>query len=193
MSKKENKTVKKSIVTLTLTVFILVLFIGLTISKYITLGTKSGSMQVAKWNVTITEGDLDNKKYTPQTIVADRIAPGTEGTFGIKVDATGTEVGVRYDVEFTDIQNKPTNMYFMVGTTRYNTFDDLATGISDTINADDSNKVREVTVKWVWDYETGNDEATKTSNNVIDTQEGIAGQTMTFNANVTAEQVQPTE
>lgn len=186
----EKRAKKVSIMSIMM-ICILFLVVGLTIAKYITTGSKAGSMQYAKWNVTITESDLDNTKYTSETLKADRIAPGTEGTFKIKIDATGTETGVKYDIDFTNIENKPANMYFVVGDTRYNSFDELATGISGVINANDSNKVVESTVKWVWDYETGSTEEEKNSNDLIDTNEGIAGGTMTFNANVTATQVQP--
>lgn len=189
----KQKRAKKVSTMSIMIIFVLFLVVGLTIAKYITTGTKSGSMQTAKWNVTITESDLDNSKYTSQTLKADRIAPGTEGTFGIKIDATDTEVGVKYDIDFTNIENKPTNMYFMVGDTKYNSFDELATGISGVINADDTNKVVETTIKWVWDYETGSNAEEIANNDKVDTDEGIAGSTMTFNANVTATQVQPTK
>lgn len=193
MKMKQKREAKKVSTMSIMIIFILFLFVGLTIAKYITTGTLNRKMQVAKWNVTIGESGLVSAPYNSKTIKAARIAPGTEGYFQIQIDAADTEVGVKYDVKFTDIENKPTNMYFMVGDTRYNSFDELSAGISGTIDADATDKLVEIPIKWVWDYETGSDATEIANNDKIDTQEGMAGSTMTFNANVTATQVQPTK
>ncbi|MBR1540068.1 MAG: hypothetical protein IJ629_02680 [Clostridia bacterium] len=60
----------------------------------------------------------------------ERIAPGTSGNFKIIIDASGSEVGVDYDVtSLGEGNNKPDNLYFTC---------------SDLINANE----KEIIVNW---------------------------------------------
>lgn len=68
----------------------------------------------------------------------------------------------------------------------------MALTASGTINADDSNKVKEILVNWEWPYQTGSDEISKSKNDVQDTQDGKNISNYTFDIVVTGTQVIPT-
>ena len=162
-------------------------------AKYITSVTGTGTGQVAKWDVNLSPITIANKTYTPATLNADRIAPGTEGEFDIDLDIGETETGVKYSLEITDEQNIPQNMYFMVGDTKCSTISEAVTAASGTINANATGDDRKVNqkVKWKWDYETGNDTASKNANNLKDKADGEAAKNMSFTVSVIAEQTEP--
>ena len=77
-----------------------------------------GVIEVAKWaflvngeTASITNINL-GKTYTAETLAQNTIAPGTRGSFDIVIDASGSEVGIDYDVKFLNQTNKPANLKF---------------------------------------------------------------------------------
>lgn len=122
---------------------------------------------------------------TPETLVNGKIAPGTSGSFTIKVSTKVAEVGANYEIVFDNFSNNfPTNLKFYVDGTEY----DLSSGFIGTINANDlNNQTKEHTVTWKWPYET-EDIAV---NDPIDTNNGINNEDVSFDITVTATQVKP--
>lgn len=199
IKKEENKRGNKKIsIVSVMLIAILFLLIGVSISKY-TYHFKGngGSMDVAKWNVSVNNGSITRENYSATTVAIDKLAPGTAGSFDIVVDAKDTEVGVKYTVSFGEITNKPANLYFMVEDTKYASLDEVATALSGTIDANATSKSKTLTVKWAWDYETTTSvDGTRTTvaeNDIQDTLDGSAAKTMSFNIDVLLEQVQPTK
>lgn len=203
MEKSKRKMSKKTIL-----IAILILLIGIiailgggSFSKYVAQVEGSGVMQVAKWafsvngqTKTITNIDL-MKTYDAKTLTNKRIAPGTSGSFNIEIDATGSEVGVDYDVAFAESKNAPKNLVFSCGNITSNSLVSLGESISGTINADDEEKTKTITINWEWPYETGRNEG-KTEEEIEiqdeeDTEDGKNLGNYTATVIITGSQVEP--
>lgn len=166
--------------------------VGGAFAKYISSVDGSGSLQVAKWDITQSVTSLSNQTYTAATLSSNKIAPGTEGSFVINFDAGDTETGVDYVITFSDITNVPANMYFKVDGNEYATLAQVATAISGHFDANAATKSFSKTIEWKWDYETTTSKdglrTTLAANDAQDTTDGEAANTMSFNVNVTATQ-----
>ena len=92
-----------------------------------------------------------------------------DGSFDVNINAQGTETGVDYTVKLDEINNKPENLYFMVGDTECRTIAQLETALAGHFDADDTEKSVTKTVRWIWDYETKNNGKTDEENNLQDT------------------------
>ena len=180
--------------------------VGGTLAKYTTTATGQGTAIVAKWaptfqfgtngtfsastDVNLTDGDVtDGKK-----LVADKIAPGTEGSFGVQLTRGDTEVGFTYEITISEIANQPANLKFYKedGTTELLKEGDVykltPTDHTMDANATGAAATKTVVVKWKWPYEKS---ANSTENDATDTADGTAGKTMSFKLNCTATQVNP--
>lgn len=188
-----KKKVAFSLVCIALIMFIGFTGVLLTNSKYTTEVTGEGSASVAKWvfevSGTDTYSDTDNlqsinlaQTCEETTLLDGQIAPGTNGSFDIQIDASESEVGIDYVVAFSDIPTKfPQNLKFYVDGNEY----DLSSGFSGNIAANNTDKVITKTVNWEWAYETENGDIT-------DTLDGIADENdLTFDITVTGTQVAP--
>lgn len=190
-----NKLAKKILIGVTVVGIIAGVFIGTTFSKYTNKITGDGETQVAKWSFKVnneTEEFATIKladTYDKSTLLNGKIAPGTKGSFDIIIDATDSEVGVKYEVDFQNETNKPTNLKFKYNDESLEKIEDLEEYFTDIIDADDTNKVRTMTVNWEWLYET--DDATE--NDKIDTEEGLEALDYSFDIIVTGTQVEPTK
>lgn len=169
---------------------------GGALAKYITTITESdASLQVAKWNITTSGDVLARNSYDEKTIAVNRIAPGTEGTFSVKVNPNNTETGIDYVVSIEKLENKPGNLYFLVdgSSTKIYTAEALGTALSGHLDVGGGEVTH--TIQWKWDYETTTSpdgtRTTKEANNEQDTIDGKAAKTMTINYKITATQTQP--
>ena len=194
MSKK-----KKIIAIVAILSAIVISFLGgQTFSKYITEVKGTGSAQVAMWSFKVY-GDNEqtqNVKLASTvddiTLVDNKIAPGTKGSFSIKIDGEGSDVGINYNIKVQNETQKPANLFYTYQGKTYTDLNELALEASGTINADDSNKVKEILVNWEWPYQTGSDEISKSKNDAQDTQDGKNISNYTFDIVVTGTQVIPT-
>lgn len=193
MSKK-----KKIILAVTILSCIILSFIGgQSYSKYVSEVRGDGMAEVATWSFkvngqkeevqTIQLGSTCNN----ETLVDNKIAPGTSGSFNIIVDGTGSDVGINYNIKFTNESTKPTNLKFTYDNQEYSSIAELENSLSGTINANDEDKTRTLTINWQWAYETGNDEIEVANNDNIDTQNAQDIATYTFNVIVSGTQVIP--
>ena len=108
---------KKIILAIAVLLCILLAFIGgQAYAKYITEIKGNGIAEVATWSFKVNDQKEHIREiklastYNNETLVNNKIAPGTSGNFNIIVDATGSEVGIRYNIVFSDEANKPTNL-----------------------------------------------------------------------------------
>ena len=194
MSKK-----KKIIVIVAILSAIVISFLGgQTFSKYITEVKGTGSAQVAMWSFKVY-GDNEQTQNVKlastvddNTLVDNKIAPGTKGSFSIKIDGEGSDVGINYNIKVQNETQKPANLFYTYQGKTYTDLNELALTASGTINADDSNKVKEILVNWEWPYQTGSDEISKSKNDVQDTQDRKNISNYTFDIVVTGTQVIPT-
>lgn len=138
---------------------------GNTFAKYITAYKTSASLEVAKWSVSedfLLNGVSNTSKnvklattYSPDSLVDGKIAPGTTGSFGATIDATGTETGVDYKITFDNISGtKPENLVFIYNDKSYSSLSTLSSAISGNIAANADNKILNLEIIWSWPYET---------------------------------------
>ena len=189
---------KKILITLALLAIILLAFIGgQAYAKYVSEVRGEGVAQVATWNFKVNGQSEQVEEINlastcnNETLVNNKIAPGTSGSFDIKVDATGSEVGINYNIAFTEEESKPQNLKFKYNDIEYNSIKDLEKDLSGTINANDEDKVRTLNVGWKWDYETGSNPEEISKNDLVDTQNAEEIQNYTFDVIITGTQVEP--
>ena len=192
---KKKKTIL--LVIAVLLVIILSFMIGKTFSKYVSEVKGTGTAEIANWvfKVNGKEDVVQNvnllSTYNNETLINNKVAPGTSGNFNIVVDATGSEVGVDYTVQFLNESEKPQNLIYIYDDQQYTTIQDLQKDLSRTINANDENKTRTITVYWEWQYQTGEDENEINQNDIIDTNNAKQLENYTFDIYVTGTQVMP--
>ncbi len=170
---------------------------GQTYSKYVSEIRGDGMAEVATWSFKVN-GQKEEVQTIQlastcdnQTLVDHKIAPGTSGSFNIMVDATGSDVGIQYQIKFENETSKPTNLKFSYAGQEYNSITDLATNLSGTIDANDEEKTKTLTINWQWLYETGEDAIEIANNDKTDTQNAQDIATYSFNVVVSGTQVTP--
>ena len=170
---------------------------GNVFSKYLSEITGTGTAEIANWvfKVNGKEDAVQNinllSTYHNETLINNKIAPGTSGSFNIVVDATGSEVGVEYAIHFLNESEKPENLIFIYDNEEYFTIQDLEKDLTGIINANDEEKKRTITIYWEWQYETGNNENEINQNDQIDTNNAKQLENYTFDINVKGIQVMP--
>lgn len=189
-----KKQVKNIIIILSIAIMLLAVGLGgYSYAKYVTQLKGNGGFDVAKWSFKVNESSKKiatinlTDTIDPSKLVAGKVAPGTGGEFTIKIDATGAEVGVRYIVEFENEQNKPTNLVFTYNGQEVNSLEALNSRIIGAINANDTERTKQITIAWEWPYETG-EGSIVAKNDEIDTQEGINDLNYSFDIVVTGKQ-----
>ncbi len=195
MSKK-----KKIILIIAVLSCIVVSFIGgQSYSKYVSEVRGDGMAEVATWSFKVN-GQKEEVQTIQlastcnnETLINNKIAPGTRGSFNILVDGTGSEVGIDYNIQFTNETTKPSNLKFTYNDKQYNSITELEKDLSGTINANEENKTRTLKINWEWPYETGNNENEIAKNDKIDTQNAQNIATYSFNVIVSGTQVAPQE
>lgn len=193
MSKKKTAL----LVICLLLAIILSFMIGKTFSKYISEVKGTGTAEIANWvfKVNGKEDVIQNvnllSTYNNETLINNKVAPGTSGSFNIVVDATGSEVGVDYVIQFLNESEKPQNLIFTYDDQQYTTIQDLEKDLSGTINANDENKTRTITIYWEWQYQTGENENEINQNDIIDTNNAKQLENYTFDICVAGTQVMP--
>ena len=193
MNKKRNIL----IIVLILLVMMISFLGGKTFSKYLSEIQGSGTAEIANW-VFKVNGKEDSVQsvnllstYHNETLINNKVAPGTKGSFNIVIDATGSEVGVDYEVKFLNETQKPQNLVFIHNNQEYATIQELEENLSGTIDANEENKTRTITINWEWQYETGDNENEIAQNDKIDTQNAKDLENYTFDIHVIGTQVMP--
>ena len=116
---------------------------------------------------------------------------GTSGNFDLVIDATESEVGVQYVVDFKNETNKPENLKFTYKDKTFDEIEDYEDVFTGVIDADDTNKTRVLTVEWQWPYETETEDKTVAENDNTDTNNGLNALDYSFDVVVTGTQVIP--
>ncbi len=190
---------RKAIIVLVVLLVALIAFIGgQAYAKYVSEVRGNGIAEVATWSFKVNGQNEQVEKINlastcnNETLVNNKIAPGTTGSFNIIVDATDSEVGINYNITFTEEENKPSNLKFFYNEQEYSSIKDLEEDLSGTIDAnDEKGKSRTLNIKWEWLYETGETEEEIKANDLIDTKDGTNIENYTFDVIVTGTQVQP--
>ena len=192
MSKKKKIT----IVAVILLALILLFIGGNTFSKYVTEVNGKGVANVAKWSFKVNDNEAQIQTINlassvdNNTLVDNKIGPGTSGNFQIKIDATGAEVGIDYKVHFINETNKPQNLFFTYDDKKYENIAEIEKDLVGTIEANAEEKTKTINIHWEWPYETGKDSQI-VANDKIDTQNGKSIAEYTFDVVVEGVQVVP--
>ena len=190
---------KKALIVLVVVLVALIAFIGgQAYAKYVSEVRGNGIAEVATWSFKVNGQNEQVEEINlastcnNETLVNNKIAPGTTGSFNIIVDATDSDVGINYNITFTEEENKPENLKFFYNGQEYSSIKDIEEDLSGTIDANDENgKSRTLNIKWEWLYETGETEEEIKANDLIDTKDGTNIENYTFDVIVTGTQVQP--
>lgn len=189
---------KKIVLIIIAIILIMLAFLGgNAYAKYMSKVTGQGTADIASWNFKVNE--KEDKLQTislkstvnNSSLVNNKIAPGTEGSFQIKLDATGSEVGINYIIKFENESEKPTNLKFTYNNKTYNSLTELQEALTGIINADEKNKITTLTIGWNWKYETGTSLQQIATNDVVDTQDAKKMNNYTFDVSVSGTQVMP--
>lgn len=192
-----NKKLKIAIILIAI-ILVAALAISLAYSRYFSKITGTGEATVAKWSFKVN-GKADNlgkitlgNTASANSKVADgKVAPGTSGKFSVALDATGTEVALDYTIKFENLNDTfPKNLKFYKDQAYTQEISDITNaGMTGTIGLSDS-KTKTVEIYWIWKYQTGEDATTKETNDGVDTTDGQAAKTITFDVVVTGTQQQ---
>ncbi len=166
------------------------LYIGITYSKYTAEAESEGVATVATWsfeadNASVSMNINFEDTYDASTLVANKIAPGTSGSFAIALVNTNSDVGVDFELEFGTATNIPTNLVFYKDSSYSEELDLANDTITGQLAAKDSVGVT-INIYWKWEYETqdGDDD---------DTADGIAAADLSIPVTITGVQVAPSE
>lgn len=162
---------------------------GQTYSKYKAEVKGEEGAQIAGWNFNVNGESRELKSINlmqtckQETLTNGKIAPGTSGYFDIIIDASNSEVGIEYQVLFENEKEKPANLTFKYQDKKYNNIDELKNVLVGVINANESEKMKVITIDWQWNYES--------INNQIDTQDGLNLKNYSFDIIVIGTQMKP--
>ncbi len=195
---KNSKPIKKIIVYSLAILVLLMCFIGgKTFSKYVMQVQGRGIIEVAKWNFLVNgqSSQMTNislaQTCSPSTLKENCIAPGTQGSFQIVINAEGCQTGIDYYVKFENESGKPTNLKFTYDNQLYHSLRELESQLQGQIAADQEEKMKTYTISWFWNYETGTTLEEIKQNDEIDTQDAKSIQNYTFDVVVTGIQQKP--
>ena len=189
---------KKILVIVAVLSAIIVSFMGgQSFSKYVSQVKGQAQMEVARWSFLVNgeEESIQNMQLgstcDDETLLDNKIAPGTQGNFNIEIDATGSEVGIQYHVTFEEKTKKPRNLIFIYNKSTYANLQDLEVALEGVIDANDETKKISIPIQWKWEYETGNDEGLRETEDREDTEDGKMLQNYNFDIIVTGTQLPP--
>ena len=104
--------IKKIIIVCTLLICFIFLITIITYSSYESNTEGNVTGNIAGWNIKINdvivsnevdkEVDIDDVVWNSTHTRSGKLAPGSTGTFNIKLDFAGTDVAVRFDIEIID-------------------------------------------------------------------------------------------
>ena len=99
-------------ILITIIIILTSILIGNTVAKYITSASSNADMNIARWQVLVNNTDITsaaslNNVITPvfpgnENIASGVIAPTAEGYFDIIIDATNTDVSLKYEITTSD-------------------------------------------------------------------------------------------
>lgn len=201
----EKKTDNKNKIIIALAILtIVILLVGIwAFARYTSTITGSGTLSVAAWsfkvngqsqNLTENIDLLGTMSSVNGKVAPKHIAPGTNGSFDVSIDATGSEVAVEYSVVLSNFTNLPRNLHFYTDSAMKNevTASDGSFTISGYIPYDTTKNAmkKTVTVYWAWPYQTGTTDEEKAANDIQDTQD--SGKDVACDIAVTGWQSNPT-
>lgn len=192
-----KKSKKIILIVISISVLLLTFIGGQTYAKYMSRVTGQGTADIANWSFKVNENEEKiqtislKSNVNNSTLSNNKIAPGTEGEFQIKIDATDSDVGISYFIKFENESKKPTNLKFIYDEKIYNSLSEVQQDLAGIINADEQDKTKILNIAWKWAYETGTDKQSIENNDLIDTKEAKQINNYTFDVIISGTQVMP--
>ena len=186
---KKKFTARIGVLALALTL-VSTCLLGSTLARYVSDITGTGTANIAKWNVALSQGGtpqtadfnftLAGTKDANANVDANAVAPGDKGKIEVKIDGTGSEVAYEYKIALDTSAFTTTtgNVKFYSDAAYQNVW----TNDSDYTKvalADVGTAVNK-TIYWRWE----NDDA----NNANDTTAGKAAADLSFSVKLSAQQ-----
>lgn len=183
---------KKNILLLVVLVLVVITasLVASTYAKYTAeLDGISGTATVAKWafaednkltDFTISLSDT----VDASTLVANRVAPGTSGSFDIALVNTNSDVAVDFKIASSSLTNLPTNLKLYADPAHTKAFNE-STPITGVLAAKDASGVT-AKIYWVWDYE----QTDVTVGDNADNTDGISAKEITVGIEISGVQRQ---
>ncbi len=188
MSKKKKTMLVAAIV---LGIAVLGLAAGVYAKYVASLTAGNGGVAIAKWAFSDDNSNATVAcplNYNSNTLVDNRIAPGTSGTCTLELSNENSEVGVKYTLKATGVSGVPSNLV-LTYTNDQNQVVNLTQGATVTGTMAPGETGKTFVVNWEWPYYTSD------ADDIEDTNNGIAGgengTKMVLNFSVSGEQVQP--
>lgn len=147
---------KKRLVMFALIVLIILLATGFTFSKYVQNLEGSIAFQVAPWkfNVTTNQG----KPLSEVNLLnpdGTQIGPGSEGSFEINLDASGSGVDMTYAANAVDIKVPENLQFYLVnedGSKNYQTIDEVLGNVNGELSRS-KGQTASYEIGWKWPFE----------------------------------------
>ena len=173
-SKKNSNSLKT--VFLVIVVVGIISLIGFAFARYITQLNGNTEAQIARWDFKVTAGssqnlniDLSQTRYANDTneVNREKVAPGTSGALVLNVDATNSQVSLKYDIDITQI---PENLIFYSDSNMTNAMykEDGIIHLEGFFDQGANSKTEARTLYWQWPIETGSTQNEIDINDLLD-------------------------
>lgn len=162
-----NKKIFNSILIISL---IISFFLGRIIENKSIYSITKNSSEIAKWVFEINGGDEDIKEISilkPENNITEnnKIAPGSKGKFKICINSKGSEVDIKYKINFENEKNKPRNLKYKYNGQIVDNIKEFEPILTGTLNKELTNK--EYIIEWEWVSKSDNQK-----HDLIDTEDG---------------------
>ena len=202
--KTKASTVKKSkkkniLIAIELMLIAIIIFSMYAYSRYSSKVNGTGTATIAKWSFkvngqteTLATINLADTMKTNNTVKQGTVAPGTEGSFNLEIDGSGSEVAIEYTINLK-ITDKPQNLNFYAdsGYSQKIEASEGAMTITGGIPLAEVETPVTKTIYWKWPYRTGETDEEKQNNDEKDTTD--SEKTVTMDITIVGIQKNPEE
>ena len=202
--KTKASTVKKSkkkniLIAIELMLIAIIIFSMYAYSRYSSKVNGTGTATIAKWSFkvngqteTLATINLADTMKTNNTVKQGTVAPGTEGSFNLEIDGSGSEVAIEYTINLK-ITDKPQNLNFYAdsGYSQKIEASEGAVTITGGIPLAEVETPVTKTIYWKWPYRTGETDEEKQNNDEQDTTD--SEKTVTMDITIVGIQKNPEE
>ena len=202
--KTKASTVKKSkkkniLIAIELMLIAIIIFSMYAYSRYSSKVNGTGTATIAKWSFkvngqteTLETINLADTMKTNNTVKQGTVAPGTEGSFNLEIDGSGSEVAIEYTINL-NVTDKPQNLNFYAdsGYSQKIEASEGAMTITGGIPLAEVETPVTKTIYWKWPYRTGETDEEKQNNDKQDTTD--SEKTVTMDITIVGIQKNPEE
>lgn len=162
-----NKKILNSIIIISL---IISFFLGKIVENKKIFWITKNSSKIAKWVFEVNGGEEEIKQISilesENNIVGNsKIAPGSKGKFKICINSKGSEVDIKYRINFENEINKPRNLKYKYNGKIVDNIKEIEPLLTGTLNKESNNK--EFLIEWEW-----LDKSDNPKHDLLDTEDG---------------------